>query len=217
MQYADQLDVFNLKFINFVEVSGQYDFPKIKANDTLQDISESNTASFNFHKTIKNKSNCYIHFYIDDYQFERIWHQPMRYIQILKQFKGVIGPDFSVYKNMPKAQQIFQVYKQRLLSALMQNEGINLIPNVTWSDIESIDWILEDFPQNSVIALSTNGCLNSDVKQEFIRCYKKTISLLNPIQIIIIGTVPTELKDDTRIVELKSRLDYLHFLKKGVK
>ncbi len=215
MQYSELLDVFNLRFINNVKFSGQYDLPVIYANGNIQEI--QNIVSFNYYNTIRNKANYYVHFYIDDYQFERIWKQPMRYIQILKQFKGVICPDFSVYKNMPKAQQIFQVYKQRLISALMQNAGINLIPNLTWSDVNSLDWILEDFPKHSVIALSTNGCLNKEVKQEFIECYKKAISMIQPLQIIIIGTVPDEIKDDERIVGIKSQIEYLHNLDKRSK
>lgn len=118
---------------------------------------------------------------------------------------------------MPKAQQLFQVYKQRLLTALMQDEGINVIPNLTWSDIESLDWILEGFPQNSVIALSTNGCLNKKAKYDFLECYKKAISIINPIQIIIIGKVPDELKDDARVIEIKSQIEYLHTLRKRSK
>ena len=210
MPYNKLLDVFNLSYVNLVTLAGKYDLPLIKANTTIQNIEF--IKSFNYYKSISDKSKYYIHFYIDDYQFERIWKQPIRYIEILKQFKGVICPDFSVYKNMPKAQQIFQVYKQRLLSALMRNEGINLIPNLTWSDLDSLDWILEDFPKHSVVALSTNGCLNKKIKNDFIQCYKKAIRMVDPIQIIIIGTVPAELKEDKRIVEIKSHLDYLNNL-----
>lgn len=37
----------------------------------------------------------------DDFKFNRIWNNPKRYLEFLKNFKGIISPDFSLYRNMP--------------------------------------------------------------------------------------------------------------------
>ena len=51
---------------------------------------------FNF--AMSNKDTDYfIHFFLQDYQFNRIWNNPSKYIEILKRYKGIIMPDFSLY------------------------------------------------------------------------------------------------------------------------
>ena len=39
-----------------------------------------------------------------------------KYLEKIKRFKGVISPDFSIYRNMPLAMQIWNNYKGRTLS-----------------------------------------------------------------------------------------------------
>lgn len=81
---------------------GKYDFPLLKKTDNVP------TELLPFDKIGKTKSNTkWIHFYIDDYKFERIWNSPNKYINVFKRFPGIIGPDFSVYTDMPVAHQIW--------------------------------------------------------------------------------------------------------------
>ncbi len=42
----------------------------------------------------------WVHFYEDDFHFERLWDDPAQWLDTLKRFKGVILPDFSVYRDM---------------------------------------------------------------------------------------------------------------------
>ena len=49
--------------------------------------------------------NCFVHFYEDDANFERLWNNPQKYLQILQKYKGVITPDFSLYRDMPLVMQ----------------------------------------------------------------------------------------------------------------
>ena len=43
-----------------------------------------------------------LHFYSDDYQFERIWTKPEVYLELLEQFAFVVEPDFSMYLDFPE-------------------------------------------------------------------------------------------------------------------
>ena len=69
---------------------------------------------FNYALTSKEFGKA-VHFYLDDYQFERVWRSPERYIEILRKFEYVFTPDFSLYMDMPKVQQIYNIYRSRLL------------------------------------------------------------------------------------------------------
>lgn len=199
-------DIFNIRLLDKIVCVGPYELPEIAPCNKIPKIDK--IISFNYAMSVSNPEDCFVHFYIDDYQFERIWSCPERYINILQRFKGVIAPDFSVYLNMPKAQQIFQVYKARLITAYMQKKGINVIPNIVWSDEQSLEFCLDGLPINSVVALSTNGCLNKEVKPNFIKMFNIVMSKLQPKQIIVIGSVPAELKDK-RIVEISSHINRL--------
>lgn len=202
-------DIFNLSLTTNIETVGQYDLPKLQASNVIPD----NIISFNYALSCKQPEKYFIHFYIDDYQFERIWNRPEYYAKILGRFKGIISPDCSTYTNMPKAQQIFQVYKSRLISAYFQGLGYEVIPNISWSDEKSLEWTLEGIPKNSTIALSTNGVLNKSIKDNFIKCYKKAIEILDPTSIIIVGEVPKEIQSD-KTVQFDNRINHLRCLRK---
>ena len=57
---------------------------------------------FNYCRTCKEKAGKGVHFFLDDYQFNRLWNQPNRYLPILQQFRYVMTPDFSMYTDFPK-------------------------------------------------------------------------------------------------------------------
>ena len=78
----------------------------------------------------------------------------------------VAGPDFSVWVDMPISQQIYNVYRSRLLMAYWQRMGINVIPLLTWSDNFSYDFCFDGVTGGTVI-ISTVGVMNSELKQHY--------------------------------------------------
>ena len=212
MSYRDYTDVFNFKLLNNIKFTSS-GIPIIHGTNHIP----KNLIAFNYAKTTKLKKELGVHFYIDDYQFERVWNKPTKYINLLKQFDCLIGPDFSMYKNFPSPLKIFNLYKQRLLTAYWQNLGIKVIPNVCWSSLDDLEFCLEGLPKNSVLALSTNGCLNKEVKDEFVECFNKMIKILNPLKVIIIGSIPIELKKYKNIILFNSHIIHFENLKKGDK
>ena len=137
--------------------------------------------------------NSILHFYVDDYQFERCWANPNNYIDHLKKFKYVISPDFSLYADLPKAHQIWNCYRNRLLAAFWQARGVKIIPNVSWGDESSFAWCFDSIPQNSVVAISTVGTRSN--KKAFLRGYRRMLKVLKPTQIIVYGKIYPEMKE----------------------
>lgn len=193
-------DTFNLELVEDATFSGAYDMPNIspiEVDDVIKVI------PFNYVNTIKNPHKYYVHFYIDDYQFERIWSNHKFYMEVLKLFKGVFAPDFSMYADMPKAQQIWNNYRSKAIAHYWQANGIKVIPNACWSDSTSYNWCFDGLPKNSSIAVSSLGCMqNKRTMLNFCKGFKAMDNTLKPTQIYFYGKIPKSLQEDKRIIHI---------------
>lgn len=180
-----------LKYIT--ETSGVFNFPTVDKNN----LTPGEVVSFNYLKTTKDLSNKFVHFFINDYQFERVWANPQRYLNKLKQCAGVIGTDFSCYFDTPKALQIYNVYKNRCLDRFFQSNGINVIPVASWGDETSFGWCFEGLPKHSTIAVSSNGCIKNP--EGFIKGFEELLKRCEPELIICLGKFPGEYTYSTPI------------------
>lgn len=164
-------------------VAGEYDFPVMRKCKAIP----NRLLPFNYAKTAKDY-DCWLHFFIDDYQFERLWNSPQRYLPLIKKFNGILAPDFSLFSDMPKSQQIYNCWRNRVLSAWLQDNGIEVIPVIEWSDRKSLKWCLDGIPLNSTIAVQTNGCFKSSAtKLSFIKGMDYACEKLMPTSLVIYG------------------------------
>lgn len=76
---------------------GKYGIPEIKPETDIR-IDKLEWIPVNYALTAKDKATKGVHFYKDDYQFERFWNNPDKYIPLLQQFGAVCSPDFSLYR-----------------------------------------------------------------------------------------------------------------------
>lgn len=181
------------QLITIFNFSGKMDMPalypkNINLNDTFFFTRFNESFGYEF---LQSARNSILHFYVDDYQFERCWSKPADYINHLKKFKYVISPDFSLYVDLPVAHQIWNCYRNRLLAAYWQAKGVKIIPNVSWSDKKSFEWCFDGIPQNSTVAISTVGTRAS--KEAFLKGYYKMLEVLKPTQIIVYGKIYPEM------------------------
>ena len=78
MAIYEQRNVYeNLTKMNFIG-AGQYDIPTIW-ND---EVNPEKFIGFNYAKTCKDTNDTCIHFFLDDYQFARLWNRPDDYINL---------------------------------------------------------------------------------------------------------------------------------------
>ncbi|MCL2676262.1 MAG: DUF4417 domain-containing protein [Streptococcaceae bacterium] len=142
---------------------------------------------FNYAKSRKDYHKG-VHFYLDDYQFERVWANPEKYIKLLKKFDCVFSPDFSLYVDMPLALQIYNIYRSRCLGAYWQSEGINVIPTLSWSDERSFSFCFEGIPEGSIVTVSTVGCVRNAKAQQLWRAgMDELIRRIQPEKILLYG------------------------------
>lgn len=95
---------------------GKYGIPEIRPETDIR-IDKLEWIPVNYALTAKDKATKGVHFYKDDYQFERFWNNPDKYIPLLQKFGAVCSPDFSLYSDMPLAVQLFMHYKKHWLAA----------------------------------------------------------------------------------------------------
>lgn len=132
--------------------------------------------------------NGYVHFFLDDYQFERVWNKPKKYIEKLKQYEGVLSPDFSLYTDYPLAVQIWNTYRNRWCGKYWQEHGIKVIPTIVWSNKNSYDFCFNGIEKNSTVAVSSVGVLNDkEAIKLFKNGYKQMLYCLEPEHIIFYG------------------------------
>ena len=172
---------------------GIHDIPQIKGMYDIDEVEEF--IGFNYVLGEKHPENKAVHFFVDDYQFNRLWTNPDKYLPILQKFKYVFSPDFSPYADFPRAVQVFNHYRKHWIGAYLQENGVNVIPTVTWSYEPSWDFCFDGEPENSVVAISSVGCMKNDTdKKMLIDGYHEMVQRLNPSCIIFYGTVPDECK-----------------------
>ena len=116
----------------------------------------SDLIGFNYAKSSENK-NCGIHFYVDDYQFERVWNYPEKYIEVLKQYECILSPDFSLYLDMPMPMKIWNIYRSRLVGQYFQSMGLKVIPTISWAEKDTFSFCFKGIPKGSIVSISTIG------------------------------------------------------------
>lgn len=152
-------------------------------------------------KNKKGRGEVGIHFYVDDYQFVRLWRYIDRYVPMLRDYKVVLSPDFSLFTDFPMALQIYNHYRKHWAAAYLQMNGVNVIPTISWSTADSYRWCFDGEPRRSCVSVSSVGTQNSKTRKElFVSGYKRMLEILEPSVILFHGSVPEDLEGN--IIEL---------------
>ena len=142
---------------------------------------------FNYAKT-SEKKNAGIHFYLDDYQFERVWNCPENYIELFQEYDCILSPDFSLYMDMPMPMKVWNVYRSRLIGAYYQSYGIPVIPTLSWAEKETFDFCFKGIPKGSIVSISTVGVKkDKDALQIWKNGVKEMIEVIDPSILLIYG------------------------------
>ena len=139
----------------------------------------------------------------------KIWNNPDRYLEHLKCFHSVIGPDFSMAvgeNGMPFAMNIYQKYRNHALSHYLSMNGIKVIPNVSIPPEYCYEWAFDGVPKRSTVACCTNGRIKSRAsREEFCIGFKEMERRIEPLRVIVVGKIPPELNTDVDIINFKTR------------
>lgn len=196
-------DNFHAFMVDGARFDGYYDIPYIP-----QVLNVEIKKLISYDKTYNHiyEDGEVVHFYIDDQKFDGpkgIWsgitnNEAYKRGFNLARFDGataIIAPDFSLYLDMPRCMQIWNVYRSRAVGYYLSQLGFNVIPNVRWSDESSYDFAFGGLYNGQTVAVGTLGCSKEKTdKVLLVNGFIELVRRVKPNNIIVYGPICNELK-----------------------
>ena len=179
-------DVWNAFLVAQAQYTGAFEFPIVQPTNYCPN------RLIAFSKAVHSSDyDQWVHFYEDDWLFERMWRNPKRYLELLRRFNGVILPDFSIYRDMPLVMQLWNIYRSRSIGIWLQQNGIKVIVNVRFGDRRTFCRCCDGLSKHISIAIGTHGTLkNPEDRAIFCEGLEVIVRLLEPRVIIVYGAAP---------------------------
>ena len=138
-----------------------------------------------------------VHFFEEDYSFERLWNNPKRYLAMLKHYKYVIMPDFSMKIGQRPIAQMVNLDRNHLLGHWLQQNEVKLVPSCCWSGGASFSWCFSGLPEGGTFAISMTGCMGNDMsKSAFSSGLKALFKHAKPDVVWLFGSHPNQEVED---------------------
>lgn len=130
-----------------------------------------------------------VSFFVDDYRFSVAWSYPDRLLghMVSAKVAAAFEPNFSVWRDAPRAEQLHAIYRQRWCARYWQEAGIPVIPVLNWSDVESYCFAFLGIPQRApVIAIQSRTVSKAD-RGHFNAGLLAAIAATQPQSLLIYG------------------------------
>jgi len=204
-------DVQREYMVTGAKLCGKYQIPQMPIC-RLRSLPED-TVDFegSLGKNLRGHNKLNVHFYIDDYKYEKVWNQPDKYIDHLRCFNSVCAPDFSVSPKMPFPICLYNKYRNHAVAWYYYLRGVNIVPAVGIYGSEFFDWCFDGYPKDSIVSVCSNGRLrNKESRAEFIEGFKVMCDRINPSRVLFIGIVPDEMDFDVPVTFFETRTQKLN-------
>lgn len=140
--------------------------------------------------------------YENDSEFRDLLLNPDAYIEILKQYQGFISPDCSLYRDMPLAIQITNIYRNIAIGYCFQKHGVYVIPCVRWGDERT--YTTKVLPEkiaflgvvkHSIVSIGTYGQLKDRVNRYYLEAgLDSMMEALEPEVVLVYSKLPEDIK-----------------------
>ncbi|WP_317855968.1 DUF4417 domain-containing protein [Chakrabartyella piscis] len=215
-------DIFHAFLLKNANYDGIFEIPIIKPTNSIPTKVIPFSKAYTARKQKNIDYDMFISFYEHDDKFERVWNRPDIYLPFLQKFKGVISPDFSLYRNMPLIMQGWNTYRGKALAHYFQENGIIVIPNVRFGDERTFDFCFDGVPKNSIVSVGTHGCIKQKLDKYYFKIgLEQLVNVLSPHTIVVYGSAPDELflkykQQGIHILQFHSSTSQYHDSKKVV-
>lgn len=188
--YGDlsRYDIFNSRLLCGAEYAGALELPVLRPATAVPE----KLVSFSHARASREElAGVHVHFFEHDCKFQCIWNNPGRYLPLLRRCSGVIGPDFSMYRNMPAAMQQWNCFRGRAVAYWLQQSGVDVVPNVRFSDDRSWAYCFDGLPARSILAVGSHGCLRlREDRRWFEAGLYELFCRLSPQVLVVYGATP---------------------------
>ena len=173
------------------ELVGEHHHPKLKAISKIPDVKRLvtlNNAPYEQHP-----EECGLCFYTKDSIIERIWNNRHKYVNLVQRFPLVIGLDYSILCNMYYPQQVYNCWRNYVMTYWLQQFHPTVVPNAGFGDKDTFPWTLDGMPEDSWISVTTQGCFDNYIlKHIFLNGLHELVRQKHPKGIIVYGLFPQE-------------------------
>lgn len=178
-------DVFHAWMVRDAVPAGPLDLPRLKP---CQDIPNRLVAFSDAMKPGWKDFDCWVHFFEDDYQIERFWNNPSQYLPKLRKFAGVVGLDYSVGWNFPRAIKDYNHYRNDACTWWLSEQVPHTIPapRCEWNDYW---YVLAGYPKHSTTAIGARAMVrNAQDRQILTTSVHLIVDYLEPSHIVWYGS-----------------------------
>ncbi len=212
-------DGFHPELVEGALFDGILDIPTLKPPEDI--VIPKTLIPFSKRKQSKNHDE-FVCFYEYDIKFRDVLTSVNQFLPELKQFKGVITPDCSLYRDMPLVLQLANIYMNRAIGHKLQSEGLYVIPSIRWGDERtySDDYLPEKaaflgVPKNSILSISTYGCIKDLDDRRYFACgLWSMLDTLRPHTVLVHGPMPEDIfepfDEDVHFVQYDDWITYKH-------
>lgn len=192
-------DGCNPEFVEGAEFDGIFEMPIIKKPEHV--IIPDNLVPFSKLEKADPKSFAVCE-YENDSEFKDILINPDEYISLLKKYQGFISPDCSVYRDMPLALQITNIYRSRAIGYCFQKHGVYVIPCVRWGDERTYTRkylperiAFSGVEKKSIVSIGSYGQLKDKVNRYYFEAgLDSMMETLEPETILVYSKIPEEIQ-----------------------
>ena len=202
-------DGCNPEFVKGAEFDGIFEIPIIKKPKKY--IIPKNLVPFSKISKADPKSFAVCE-YENDSEFRDILSHPDDYIAILKEYQGFISPDCSLYRDMPLAIQITNIYRNRAIGYCFQKHGVYVIPCVRWGDERTYTTrflpervAFSGVEKHSIVSVGSYGQLKDRVNRYYFEAgMDAMMETLEPEIVLVYSKMPDEIEEkypQTKFIE----------------
>lgn len=201
---ADQYDdVFRIRLLEGARFEGRYGFPVIERTNSVPEV------LLPFDKTRQSKGDDgFVHFFLGDRSFMRLWNNPFRYLPILARQRGAIAPDFSIMWTHPPYVQIESIGRSRMIGSWLQRAGVDTIPVARWGLPETYSFAFDAIAPGGTVAVGTTGCTqNPEARSYFAEGISELLLRVEPKTLVVYGP----LREDVFAPVFETGVRVVHF------
>ena len=173
---------------------------------------------FNKARTNKDKRG-YIHFYIHDKGFASVITSTKKYLELFRQYDGIITPDPTMMIDNSLCLLKVSTYYNRAIGFYLQRNGIPVIPNIRWTNEKSYSFCFLGVQKYGIVSISTHGCCKTAKQKKMFRDgLLKMLEVLEPKTVLVHGCMPKKvfegLEGKTKFVRYPSEFEKTHVKEK---
>lgn len=154
----------------------------------------------------RRNNNKIITMYQYDCQINVCWNRPDKMLSRVSSAFAVCTPDYSVYIDRHRGEHFMNLYRSRWVGRYLQENGIRVIPSITFTDVISYEYCFLGIPKDQIVIVDAPSWDSSSIDiANYILGLQIAIERLQPHALLVYGRLKyiiDELPNELIIKEL---------------